>query len=261
MASIEHTVDGGVARVVINQPERKNACTSDMFFAIGDVFTDLADNPDVRVILLTGAGDDFCSGADVSGRDEGDGGGAQENGLQRMRRIGRAPTAIVDAPQPVIARIDGVAVGAGLSMALACDYLVASERSRFSAIFARRGLSIDCGMSWLLPRAVGLQNAKRMALLAEVIDADTALRMGLVTEVVATDGLDARTDELVTQLAAGPPLALGMTKQLLNNGFESSLAAALEAEGVAQNVNFASADVREAAVAFAQKRPARFEGR
>ncbi len=257
----------GLATVTISQPQRKNACTTEMFEEVGRTFTELADNVEVRVIVLRGDGDDFCSGADVSGGASSETGGSTEqespadNGLQRMRRIGRAPTAILEAPQPVIARIDGVAVGAGLSLALAADFLVASDRARFSAIFARRGLSLDCGMSWLLPRAIGLANAKRMVMLAEVLDAAEAIELGLITRTVAPADLDDAVGELADKLLAGPPLALGMSKRMLNNGFESSLAMALENEGVAQNVNFSTHDVAEAAVAFAQRRPAKFVGR
>lgn len=249
--------DSGLATVTINQPSKKNAATFDMFEGIGQAFRDLGANPKVRVIVLTGAGDDFCSGADL-GPGHGDDG---MSGMTRMRRIHRTPMAIAECSQPVVARIDGVAVGAGLSMALACDILVATDRSRFSAIFARRGLTVDCGMSWLLPRAVGFQKAKEMTLLAEIIDAPTAASIGLVNRVVAQADLDVEMDKVVGNLLAGPPIALGMTKQLVNNSFNSSFAASLEAEGAAQNVNFATEDVVEAGKAFMEKRPAVFKGR
>ncbi len=249
--------DSGLATVTINQPSKKNAATFDMFEEIGRTFRDLGGNPKVRVIVLTGAGTDFCSGADLGpGRGEED-----MSGLTRMRRIHRAPMAISECGQPVVARIDGVAVGAGLSMALACDILIASERSRFSAIFARRGLTVDCGMSWLLPRAVGFQKAKEMTLLAEILDAEQAVDIGLVNRVVPQADLDAAMDKVVGNLLAGPPIALGMTKQLINNSYNATFAGALEAEGAAQNVNFATEDVVEAGKAFMEKRPAAFKGR
>lgn len=256
MASIDVSTNDGVATVTINQPAKKNAATTAMFEAIAVAFSELSLDSSVRAIVLTGEGTDFCAGADLGAGDR-----DKDSGLNRIRRIHRAPAAIVETPQPVIARIDGVAVGAGLSLALGCDLLVASDRSRFSAIFAKRGLTVDCGMSWLLPRAVGFQRAKEMALLAEIIDSATALDIGLVNRVVPHTELDAVVDDLAERLAAGPPLALSMTKRLINNSFTSSLSAALEAEGAAQNVNFASADTVEAMLAFAEKREPEFKGR
>ena len=255
--TIDTTIeDNGLATVTINQPSKKNAATFAMFEGVAETFHSLGGNPDVRVILLTGEGDDFCSGADL-----GPGDGEEMSGVARMRRIHRAPMAITECRQPVVARIDGVAVGAGLSMALACDLLIASDRSRFSAIFARRGLTVDCGMSWLLPRAVGFQKAKEMALLAGIIDADEAADIGLVNRVVPQSDLDAEVKGVVDTLLGGPPIALGMTKNLINQSFNSTFAASLEAEGVAQNVNFATQDVIEAGRAFKEKRPANFQGK
>jgi 2-(1,2-epoxy-1,2-dihydrophenyl)acetyl-CoA isomerase len=160
-----------------------------------------------------------------------------------------------------LARVDGVAAGAGLNLALGCDLIVASERSRFSEIFARRGLSIDFGGSWLLPRLVGLHRAKELVLLAEMLSADEAKEAGLVNRVVSAVDLDSVVADWAARLAAGPPLALSMSKLLLNKSLESSLDQALEAEAYAQSVNLASADVREAVAAFMEKRTPVFEGR
>lgn len=146
-------------------------------------------------------------------------------------------------------------------MALGCDLVVASDNARFSEIFARRGLSVDFGGSWLLPRIVGMHRAKELALFADIIGAAEAERIGLVNRVV----LDAEIDEFVAgwaeRLAAGPPIALAMTKRMLDNALQVTMEQALDDEGVAQTVNFGTADTREAIRAFVEKREPKFEGR
>ncbi|MGO4426856.1 enoyl-CoA hydratase/isomerase family protein, partial [Streptomyces sp. MCAF7] len=154
-----------------------------------------------------------------------------------------------------------VAVGAGWNLALGCDLVVATEEARFAQIFTRRGLSPDCGGSWLLPRLVGLQQAKRLALLAETIDAEEARALNLVTWVVDAGTVDAFVDGLTARLVAGAPVALAQTKALLNEGADHTLREALASEARAQAVNFATADVPEAYAAFAAKRDAHFTGR
>lgn len=243
-----------VATVVLDQQERKNAVTVEMWRQLNDGFRQLAANPDVRVVVVTGAGDNFCSGADLAVGDD-------THMLALMRNINNACLALVALPQPVIARVDGVAVGAGLNLALGCDLVVASDRARFSEIFSRRGLSIDFGGSWFLPRRVGLHKAKEMALLAEIYDASQAESLGLVNKVVPAHELDAAVWEWVSNLVAGPPIALAQTKALLDRSSTSSLADALSAEAAAQVVNFGTDDTREAITSFLQKRTPKYTGR
>jgi 2-(1,2-epoxy-1,2-dihydrophenyl)acetyl-CoA isomerase len=154
-----------------------------------------------------------------------------------------------------------VAAGAGMSMALGCDLVVASDSARFSQIFARRGLTVDFGASWLLPRLIGLHRAKELAFFADIIDAEAAAEFGIVNLVVPAAQLDEVVDDWACRLATGPPLALSMTKNLLNNSFNLSLDQALEEEARAQSVNFASADTNEALRAFIEKREPHFTGR
>mgnify|MGYP003975807595 FL=1 len=168
--------------------------------------------------------------------------------------------ALHDVQHPVVAKVRGVAAGAGLNIALGCDLVYASDQARFSEIFARRGLSLDFGGSWLLPSRVGLHRAKELALLAEVIDAEEADRIGLVNRVLPDGELDAHVEDVVSRIAAGPPLALSMSKALLNQGVDVSMGQALEAEGLAQSVNFATSDIREAGLAWIEKRQAAFKG-
>ena len=152
-------------------------------------------------------------------------------------------------------------MGAALNLALACDLIVASDDARFSEIFARRGLSIDGGGSWILPRVVGIHRAKELALLADIIPASEAERIGLVNRVVPVPTWMPRSADLAARLAAGPPLALSITKRLLNQSAQVTLPQALEAEAQAQAVNLSSQDTAEAMVAFVERRDPQFEGR
>jgi len=178
-----------------------------------------------------------------------------------MRTISEIALTLQRMPQPTIAKVRGVAVGAGCNMALVCDLVVASTTARFSEIFARRGLSLDFGGSWALPRRIGLHKAKELALFGDIIDATEAERIGLVNRVVADEKLDAFVDDWATRLAAGPPIALAQTKRMLNNAMNVTLEEALDDEGAAQSVNFATKDTVEAMLAFAEKREPKFTGR
>jgi 2-(1,2-epoxy-1,2-dihydrophenyl)acetyl-CoA isomerase len=248
----------GIVTVTLNRPEKKNAVNDVMWNELLETFRAVNDNADEdRVVVITGAGGSFCSGADL-------GGGSVDvagNGLARMRHIGDVCLALHAIQQPTIAKVVGVAAGAGLNLALGCDLVVASDDARFSEIFARRGLSVDFGGSWVLPRLIGLHKAKELVLLADIIDAKEAMEIGLVNRVVPGSAIDAFVDDWARRLADGPPLALSMSKRLLGQSSSMSLAQAIEAEAQAQNVNFASADTAEALSAFVEKRQPKFEGR
>lgn len=248
--------DGPVATVTLNRPRVKNALDAEAWRALMDAFVAFADDPGVHVVVVTGAGGAFCSGADLT-----DASRAEMHPLDRMRRINRVAQVLHELPKPTVAKVEGVAVGAGWNLALGCDLVVASTTARFSQIFARRGLSVDFGGSWLLPRLVGLQQAKRLALLADFIGAAEAREAGLVTWVTEPEELDAFVADLAARLAAGPPVALAQTKALLNASSERSLAQALEAEAGAQAVNSATADASAARTAFMERREPVFTGR
>jgi 2-(1,2-epoxy-1,2-dihydrophenyl)acetyl-CoA isomerase len=244
----------GLVTVTLNRPEVRNAVTNRMWLDLARIFKEIARSRADRVLVLTGSGGAFCSGADVSAaRGEG-------HPLHHMRDVGDAAMALHRLEKPSIAKVDGVAVGAGLNLALGCDLVVATERSRFSALFVKRGLSVDFGGSWLLPRIVGLHKAKELVLLAGMLSAGEALDIGLVNRVVGDDQLDSAVEEWAAALLTGPPLALSLSKTLLNKSFESSLDQALEAEAQAQAVNITSSDAREALSAFREKRTPNFTG-
>lgn len=246
----------GVVTVTLNRPEKKNAVNAVMWNELLALFEEVALNADDRVLVITGAGDAFCSGADLT-----DAARDQNHGLVRMRHIGDVALRLHRLAKPTIAKVNGVAAGAGCNLALGCDLIVASDTARFSEIFARRGLSIDFGGSWLLPRLVGLHKAKELAFFADVISAKEAADIGIVNRLVPAGELDAFVDEWARRLADGPPVALSMTKTMLNNAFAVSMDQALEDEARSQTVNFATDDTAEALAAFVAKRDPKFQGR
>ncbi|WP_053753667.1 enoyl-CoA hydratase/isomerase family protein [Streptomyces sp. MMG1533] len=247
---------GGVRTLTLNRPHRRNAIDPGLWAALRGALTEAAHDRAVRALVLTGAGGAFCSGADLTAA-----GDDHRHPLDKVRDLNDVAVLLHELPVPTVAKVTGAAVGAGWNLALGCDLVVATPESRFSQVFARRGLSPDCGGSWLLPRLAGLQQAKRLALLAETIDAEEARSLGLVTWVVPAEGIDAFVSDLAGRLALGPPVALGQTKALLNEAAGRTLREALASEARAQAVNFATADAPEAYSAFAEKREPRFTGR
>jgi 2-(1,2-epoxy-1,2-dihydrophenyl)acetyl-CoA isomerase len=245
----------GVRTLTLNRPRRKNAINPELWAGLRDALMAAGNDRGVGAVVLTGAGDAFCAGADVSG------GVTDEHPMVKMRPLTDVALLLHELPIPTIAKVTGVAVGAGWNLALGCDLVVATPAARFSQIFARRGLSVDCGGSWLLPRLVGLQQAKRLALLAEMIDAEEARSLNLVTWVVPAGEIDAFVADLGARLVAGPSVALAQTKALLHEGVDRTMRDALANEARAQAVNFAGADVPEAYAAFTEKRAPLFTGR
>lgn len=258
METLDVRRDESVVTVTLNRPEKKNAINGRMWEELAAVFADVHASTTDRVLVLTGAGGDFCSGADLTGG----GGDPGEHPLVRMRYVNDVALALHRLVIPTIARVDGVAVGAGCNLALGCDLVVATERSRFSEIFVRRGLSLDFGGSWLLPRLVGLHKAKELALLGDILSARDALDIGLINKVVSSEQeLDKVVGDWGARLAAGPPLALASNKRLLGESLHVTMDQALEGEGRAQAVNLTSEDAIEARAAFAAKRSPVFTGR
>ena len=243
----------GVRTLTLNRPERRNALDGPLWVALADALRDAKRDHDLRALVLTGAGGAFCSGADI-------GTGEQIHPRYKLDRLTDVALALHELAVPTVAKVSGIAVGAGWNLALGCDLVVATPESRFCQIFSKRGLSVDLGGSWLLPKLVGLQQAKRLVLLADMIDAEEAHRLGLVTWVQPADEIDAFVDELTGRLTSGPPFALAQSKALLNDGANATLREALANEARAQPGNFATADSGEAYAAFAAKRDAVFSG-
>ncbi len=247
-----------VATLTLNRPEARNALDAVMRQELAAALDELERDPEVRVLVLTGAGGHFCAGGDVKSMRERRYSAA--DGRARVEALNRFVLRLVDFPRPTIASVDGFAVGAGCNVALACDLIVASDRARFGQVFARIGLVPDGGGTWLLPRLVGLARAKELIFTADVIDAAEAARIGLVNRVVPAAALAEETRRLAERIAAGPPLALRLAKRLVNRAVASDLAAALEAEAAAQAIAVTSEDHQEGLRAFFDKRAPRFRG-
>ncbi|SEH71841.1 2-(1,2-epoxy-1,2-dihydrophenyl)acetyl-CoA isomerase [Mycolicibacterium rutilum] len=246
--------DNGVRTLTLNRPERKNAIDAALWEELADALRSAARDSALRALVLTGAGGAFCSGADIGTPED-------IHPRHKLRRLTDVALALHELAVPTIAKVTGVAVGAGWNLALGCDFVVATPQSRFCQIFAKRGLSVDLGGSWLLPKLVGLQQAKRLVLLADMIDAEEARSLGLVTWVKPDNEIDGFVADLAARLAAGPPVALAQSKALLNDGVNATLREALANEARAQPGNFATTDSAEAYAAFAEKRDAVFDGR
>ena len=252
-------VENNVATITLNRPEKKNAMSWVMFEEIGAAFTEAAEDDDVRCVVVTGAGDGFCSGADL-----GDAANMVASPFElsdRMRRIHRIVQAFVTCPKPTIARVNGIAAGAGCNLALACDLIVASRSAAFAELFVKRGLVVDFGGSWALTRVLPLHRAKELALLGDTVGAEEADRLGMLNRLCDESELDEVVGELAMKLCALPPRTVSMIKDNLNKAPNRSLDETLDAESITQALCFASEDTREAVMAWVEKREPRFTGR
>ncbi|MGQ0623915.1 MAG: enoyl-CoA hydratase/isomerase family protein [Sporichthyaceae bacterium] len=221
---------GDVVTLTLDNPAARNAISAQCLLELIAAFETVDADHSVRALVLTGAGEHFCGGADLATIPD-------IHPLLMMDRGQPVALALHRLRVPTIARVDGVAIGMGMSLVIACDLIVASDRARFSTMFTRRGLSPDCGMSWLLPRLVGMHRAKELALLAEMIPAADAAAMGLVNRVVPAAELDAVVDAWTERLLGAPAIALAQTKRLLDASTAMTLAQALDAESAAQAIN------------------------
>jgi 2-(1,2-epoxy-1,2-dihydrophenyl)acetyl-CoA isomerase len=258
MADIEFHKEGAVARIVINRPERKNALANDMRAELSAAFEMANRDDDVRAVILTGAGDTFCAGADVSKMVPRDVKGSRNNLQQNAHVLIRN---LYNIEKPVIAAVRGSTVGIGLSMMLACDMVIASETSRFSCIFTRRGLAPDSGAAFFLSRVIGLARARELVFTARFFTAQEAASMDLITRVVPDDQLEAASGELALTLAAQPTYALAMAKKMFQFSLSPSLDQFLEFEAMIQPQIHQTKDFREGIDSFKEKRPPVFIGR
>ena len=252
-----------VATITLNQPDRLNALSGRMSLELEQTLEEANADNEVGALIITGVGKGFCSGADLSTL------GSTTSQVERGM-VSRSPAAggirsyslqLQNFEKPVIAAVNGVAVGGGLSLALACDIRIASDRARFSQIFIRRGLVPDTGSSYFLPRIVGMERACEMVFTGDILDAGRAKEYGLVSRVVPHDDLMREARELAGRIAAGPAVAMKLAKRALYRGEVSDLASAMEFEGYLQGICFRTEDFKEGISAFLEKREPEFKGR
>jgi enoyl-CoA hydratase/carnithine racemase len=260
MADLEYTVVDGIGTILLNRPHRKNAFTLDMIDRWANILVEARTDPDVRVVVLTGAGDAFCSGVDLDRRRD----ATPATPLQRKEnlteRIHRIPYALEDLDKPVIAAINGVAVGAGMDMALMCDMRIIARSARLSEGYVRVGLVPGDGGCYYLPRLVGTAKALELLLTGDFIDAEEAVRLGIANHVVDDDELPGAVATLARKIADGPPIAIRTIKRSVYQSARSDLRTALDLISSHMGVVTATQDSAEALAAFREKRPAKFVG-
>lgn len=251
-----------VATLTLNRPERLNALGDTLREDLYDAVTKCAADPDVGVIVITGAGKGFCSGGDVKSMSERGPAAETSDALERFTPIrDRVILAMRDCPKPIIAAVNGAAAGAGMNLALACDLRIASTSAKFTQAFVKRGLTPDWGGSYFLPRVVGAAKASELLFTGDVIDAAQALELGIVNAVVPPEALMNEARKLAQRIAAGPPVAIALTKRALHHNQDVDLRAALEFETFIQGLARDTEDYKEGVKAFMEKRAPTFKGR
>jgi 2-(1,2-epoxy-1,2-dihydrophenyl)acetyl-CoA isomerase len=253
----------GVLTVRLDRPEKRNAIDDEMMRGLIAAFDDAATDDRVRVVVLEGAGAHFCGGADIVARNTGGEGRPRAGSIQRRlpTQAHRLIPLVCTVQVPVVCKVRGWAAGIGFQLALAADFTVAASDARFWQPFAERGFTPDSGATWLLPRRVGSVRARELLLLGRALTGEEAAAWGAIHRSVAPDALDEEANEVVTKLAAGPTVALGLTKWLLHEGAGVSLDQHLANEAFAMELSSRTDDFREGLAAFREKRPPRFEGR
>lgn len=257
-----YAVQDRIATLTLNRPERLNALGDTLREDLYDAVMKAAADPNVGVLVITGAGRGFCSGGDIKSMSEREQSREAAPASERFAPIrDRAILAMRDCPKPVIAAVNGAAAGAGMNLALACDLRIASSAAKFSQAFVKRGLPPDWGGSYFLPRVVGTAKAFELIFTGDTIDAAEALKLGIVNAVVAPEELMAETYKLARRIAAGAPVAIQLAKRAIHHNEDVDLRAALEFETFTQGIARETEDSKEGVRAFIEKRAPVFRGR
>ena len=266
---VDVVADGAVLRVTLRRPEKRNAMTTAMFDGVTDAIERAVADDALRVVVIRGEGDHFCSGAQVGVPDRAEG---ERDGRPPRPRTGhlqrtlhasphRMIRTLFEAEIPIVTGVQGFAAGIGNSLALSGDHVVATRSARFWVPFVARGFTPDSGSTYLLPRLVGMARAKEMILRGKQVDGERAERWGLVNEVVDDDALDDAVEAVVAEFASAATVSVGLAKQLLFRNLSGDLNGALEQEGLAEELAVRSDDFKEGMRAFAQRRDPDYQGR
>lgn len=258
--TVLHEVSGGVSTITLNRPEAANALRPEMRDAIIEILAAADPDPEVRAVAIRANGRHFCSGADVGSIAAGTEPRVGDGMRRIMQGAQRLVAAVLDCPKPVVAVVQGAAAGLGAHLAYACDLVVAAEEATFLEPFLLRGLVVDAGGAYLLPRIVGMQRAKELMFLAEKLPAEDARSLGLVNRVVPAGDLDAAAAAILSKLIGMPTGALTLTKRLTNASFEHDRAASFVLEATFQELQSRAADAKEGVASFLERRPAEFKG-
>lgn len=262
--SLLFKVENGVGWIVLNRPEARNAMNAEMRQAFFDALARCAEDGAIRSVVLTGTGKGFCTGADLSGSRAATGApaapgpGDTRNAMAPSQRVIRT---LWELEKPTLAAVNGVAAGMGAHLAYACDLVLAADDARFIEVFVRRGIALDAGGAFLLPRLVGLRKAKELVYFGDDLSAADAERHGLVNKVVPAADLERTAREWGERLASGPTFALGLSKRLLNRSLASDMETCFAEEAFTQALVANSEDMREGIKSFMEKRPPAFKGR
>jgi 2-(1,2-epoxy-1,2-dihydrophenyl)acetyl-CoA isomerase len=248
----------GIGTLTLNRPEKLNAINRRMTEELNSAMVEIAKDEGVRALVVTGAGRGFCSGADVGDMAQAAAPIENRYWTQMAHKI---ILGLTDLEKPVIAKVNGAAVGIGCSLALSADIIIASESAKFSLIFSRIGLIPDGGSLFHLPRLVGPAKAKELIFTAKIVDAKEAERIGLINKAVPADELDNEVNTLAKQLAEGATTAFGIAKKIINKGLSMDLSSVLECEAFGQTIAGTTQDAQEGVMAFLEKRKAEFKGR
>ncbi len=258
-SALSLTLDEGVATLTLNRPEARNALSAGLKDELTAAAAQVAADAAVRAVVLTGAGGVFCAGGDLRGMEDVRAQMTVESWRGRMRAVQPLIRTLIELDKPLIAAVDGAAYGAGFSLALMADFVLASPRARFCLSFMRVGLVPDFGAMYSLPRVVGVQRAKELMLSAREVAADEALRLGIAMEVVPADGLLARAQALARSFAGASPLAVGLVKSEVGMALASDLRRLLQHEAEQQALCFETEAHRSAVRRFLNKEPAAFQ--
>lgn len=253
------TREDGIATITFNRPEKLNAVTEAMRTEVHRLATELKTDEDTKVLVITGAGEAFSTGADASELTADYSGPIEPHILKRP--LGWWTVPVRSFPKPTIAAIPGVVAGVTFSLALSCDFRIASEKARFSMVFVKRGLVPDGGATYYLPRMIGTSKALELMLMGDTIDAEQAERLGLVNKVVPHDQLMSTTMDFARRIASGPSVAIELIKRGVYKGATGDLESQLDFETLAQRICFQTEDFKEGITSFLEKRQPEFKGR